>query len=987
MLSAHRSVLPDGRIPVLISAHARDLVPAEAAGLIGYLESRRDRVGVAAVAQTLRATRPIRRHRAVIRAGDIAELLDGLGAIYFGTDHPLVARSDRADAARTAFVFPGQGNQWPGMGAELLDASAAYATEARRCDAAFRRAGHPSPLTYLRGDGDFSPVQVQAAQFSHAAALAATWRHHGVLPDLTIGHSLGELAAAYTAGVVDLGAAVAVVAARAELTAGAPGRFGMAMIGLGADAAAELIAGVPGWLELSVVNGPGSVVVSGESAAVHDALRRAGDRGVFARELAVDYPAHTSALEPLRQAMEDRLPAAQFHSAPVEFIGSVYGGPVPPGKTFAQYWFDNLRKPVRFDLATAAAAARGATAFIEMSAHPTLLVALGDTAGDAQLLGSTVRDHPAAETLSAQIAAAAIADPGYRWRDFTAAGPSTRLRNFPHAPMHTTALWATAEPRPRPARDPDTPIVLAEDWQPIGEPARAQPNSIAVVDYTGASADLAAQLAAALGAGPVEPADAELLVLVAPPADDAEIGAAAAEFTALAGAQTTVVPGPACRRVWLVTRGAEQLDTDPPPRPGAAALAALHRSTGFGYPDQTFAHLDLPADLTAADIAAAAAALTVTDTEVAVRAGRAAVRRLRRAATAPAPVPLPDTVVITGGTGAIGLAYAAYCAEHGARDITLLSRTGADSADLAALRARTGARIAVLRCDITDEQALRTVAAEHHPAPAGLVVHTASAPAVAADTVTADAARAALGAKVIGLDNLVRCWPLRPDTRVLVCSSVLAFWGGAGHGPYAAANRMADALAGRLRTRGLDATSIRWGLWRTVAVVSGAEKDRIARTGLTPMPPAAAIAAGLAAQQTDPVILTADFDRLAVFFDSQGVPSPFPADLAAAPAAAAPATAPAAAPDRPLPERIAAELAAVLGLGDPDDLDMHCSLVDLGLDSLLALDLRQRLARATGHRVALGPLLAGMTAAELVAALGDGAAQHPASERTVLTHD
>lgn len=976
------TALPDGRVPVLLSAHAADLVAAEAAGLLRYLRSRRDPVSVCAVAHTLRRTRPVRRYRTVIRARDTTELVAGLQAVRRAAEHPLVTRSDRQGTHRTAFVFPGQGNQWPGMGAELF-AVAAYRDEAHRCDDAFRRAGHRSPVDYLRDrtTADTDAVQVQAAQFTHAAALAATWRSFGILPDLTVGHSLGELAAAYTAGAIDLAGAAAVVAARAQVTDGPPGRFGMAMLAIGADDAADLVADAAGWLELSVVNGPESVVVSGELAAVRDAVHRIGARGLFARELAVSYPAHTSALADLRDRMLHLVPDAEFHSAPVEFIGSTFGGPVPSGMTFRQYWYENLRKPVRFDLATAAAVARGATTFIEMSAHPTLLIALGDTAGDAQVLGSTVRDRPAAEELSANIAAAAVADSGYRWRDLTAPA-SARLRHFPHAPMRATKLWATAEPAvPPPAREP---VTLAEHWLPAAEPSARHHPTVAVIDYTGHAAELAAQLQSALGAAAaiVDARDAETLVLVAPSPETSDIPAAATAFTDQAISQTAVVPGPRCRRVWLVTSGAEQTGTDPPPRPGPAALAALHRSTGFGYPDQTYAHLDLPAVPTATDLATAVAALQLTDTEVAVRNGQPLVRRLRRCAPAPAADAVPATVLITGGAGAIGLAFAEFCAEHGATDITLLSRSGATGATaerLQAISTRTGARITAIGCDVTDDESVRAAVLRHTPAPAGLVFHAASAPAVAADRITADAVRNALGAKVLGLDTVVRGWPLQPAARILVCSSVLALWGGAGHGLYAAANRMADVLTGQLRSQGLDANAIRWGLWQTVAVVTGAEKDRIARVGLTPMAPRAAITAGLSAPDRDPVIFSADWDRLAVFFDSQNVPSPFEAcDTPATPKSAA-------APDRPLREMVAAELATVLGLAEPADLDMHQPLVDLGLDSLLALDLRNRLARATGGRVALAPLLAGITGTELVAALGADTAQPTGKDR--VHHD
>ena len=445
MLTAHPHTLPDGRIPVLISAHARDLVAAEAGALAGYLHTHP--AEVAAVAQTLRATRPVRRYRAVIRARDTAELLAGLDAVYHGVEHPLVARSHQAEAARTAFVFPGQGNQWTGMGAELLDV-AAYRAEADRCDEAFGRAGHGSPLSYLRGtDDNADPVLVQASQFTHAAALAATWRHFGVLPDITVGHSLGELAAAYTAGVVDLDAAVAVVAARAQLTdqlaADAPVRFGMAMIALNADAAADMIAATPGWLELSVVNGAESVVVSGEWPAIQKVLECAARRAVFARELPVRYPAHTSALEALRDQLTGQLPDAQFHSTPVEFIGSVYGGPIPPDTTFRQYWFDNLRRQVRFDLAASAAVARGVTTFIEMSAHPSLLVALVVKASNS----STTIVRPPVTAVTKTPTAQAITP-----SSLPEPAPAQALGTPPPSAVVSAERMAPAAPAPTPAQ-------------------------------------------------------------------------------------------------------------------------------------------------------------------------------------------------------------------------------------------------------------------------------------------------------------------------------------------------------------------------------------------------------------------------------------------------------------------------------------------------------------------------------------------------------
>ena len=110
------------------------------------------------------------------------------------------------------------------MGAEAYRELADYRAEADKCAAAFVAAGAESPLPYLMNEGDFSQIQTQAAQFTHASALAQVWKSYGVMPDITVGHSLGEVAAAYIAGAITLADAAAVVIARARVVDGLPGR-------------------------------------------------------------------------------------------------------------------------------------------------------------------------------------------------------------------------------------------------------------------------------------------------------------------------------------------------------------------------------------------------------------------------------------------------------------------------------------------------------------------------------------------------------------------------------------------------------------------------------------------------------------------------------------------------------------------------------------------------------------------------------------------
>ena len=153
--------------------------------------------------------------------------MQGLSALAHDEEHPLVARSSKSVAPSVAFVFPGQGNQWQSMGADAYRRLPAYRAEADRCAEAFITAGLSSPLPYLQGDDDqnWSRTQIQGAQFVHAVSLASQWRFCGVLPDITIGHSLGEIAAAYVAAKISLSDAVALVGARAAAVDRLTGSF------------------------------------------------------------------------------------------------------------------------------------------------------------------------------------------------------------------------------------------------------------------------------------------------------------------------------------------------------------------------------------------------------------------------------------------------------------------------------------------------------------------------------------------------------------------------------------------------------------------------------------------------------------------------------------------------------------------------------------------------------------------------------------------
>lgn len=958
------SHLPDGRVPVLLSAHTEELLTAEATGVADYLD-RIGAVSLGAVAAMLLRLRRRRRFRAVVRAHDAAELAAALRALAAGEEHPLAAVSSRTAAPRTAFVFPGNGGQWPSMGTDAYRQLPVYRAAVDRCAAAFVAAGIDSPLDFLVDpvDREWTQIDSQSAQFTHAVGLTSVWRALGIEPDVTLGHSLGEIAAAHVAGAMTLAEAVAVVIARAGALDSLAGDFGAASLGVSVDEARQAVSEAAGWMELSVVNSAASVVVSGDRTAIADLVSDLQSRGRFARVIAMSFPAHTSALDPLRAQLLAGVPESRFGDGTVPFVGSVTGEVVGVDTEFAEYWYRNLRSTVRFDRAAATARDSGVEGFVEMSAHPALLHALADT--DAPLIvGSGRRDEALADVLSDNIATVAVADPDYDWAEHIEPN-QPMLRGFPHAPMAAMHLWAAPEPLPAVAGL----TVSAEHWLP--QPDETVPLIIrraAVLDLPGPRGELADRIRdgvrANLGTVLVEPAEADLLIVVAPMLDHPDTEAAITDLAELIRGGLCDYPnaiGSQCNDVWLVTVGGEHVrDDEPVALPAQAALAAMHRSIGFDHPDQFFRHLDLASwEIDTPAATAVVETMLGTGTEVALRDSQQYRRGLAALPDADAPAPgLLDNVVITGGNGAVGLHFARILAAAGARRIVLVSRSGTDAQQLAELH---GTDVVSVQCDITSSEQVSAAAAAHAGDGATLVVHAAGAAAFGT-TVGADDFIATAAAKVVGLARLTESWPLRPDARILVCSSVSGLWGGLGHVAYAAANRMQDVLAGQFRAKGLDCVAVRWGLWPGAGIVGAEEVARIERAGLREMDPDVAIEAALGTSAPAPLIFSADAERLATL-------------LGAAPAEAEPAV------PQQVPVAISAgadaedvvrhELSAVLKLGDPGGIDLTAALFDLGLDSLLALDLRKRLRRGTGRSVPLAGLLSGITGIELVDLLTD----------------
>ncbi|MFI0939901.1 SDR family NAD(P)-dependent oxidoreductase [Streptomyces sp. NPDC021020] len=341
-------------------------------------------------------------HRAVVLGPDRAALLAGVGALAEGRPAAGVVQGvARSRSAEAVLVFPGQGSQWAGMALGLLDAEPVFRDRLAACEAALAPFTGWSVRDVLRGAPGAPDLErvdvVQPVLFAVMVSLAALWEHAGIAPAAVVGHSQGEIAAACVAGALSLEDAARIVALRSRAIVALSGQGAMASLGLGrADAEAALTRWA-GRLAIGVVNGPGSVVVSGDTDAIAELVDTYQDSDVRVRRLPVDYASHSPHVERIRDELLTQLAGVTPVPSRIPFYSAVTGGQLDTTGLDADYWYRNLRQPVRFDEVTRTLTERGYELFVEASPHPVLTMGLEETiaAADAAalVLGTLHRDR------------------------------------------------------------------------------------------------------------------------------------------------------------------------------------------------------------------------------------------------------------------------------------------------------------------------------------------------------------------------------------------------------------------------------------------------------------------------------------------------------------------------------------------------------------------------------------------------------------------
>ncbi|RNL77992.1 type I polyketide synthase, partial [Halostreptopolyspora alba] len=438
----------DTPLPWVVSAKSAAALRAQA-GRLRSAVTADPALGPVEVGYSLAVTRTAMDHRAVVLADHRDGHLRGLDALARGDESAEVVRGDAVNAGQPVLVFPGQGSQWVGMAADLLQRSEVFGDSMNECARALEPYVDWSLLDVVRSTNGAPGLDridvVQPALFAVNVSLARLWRSYGVEPAAVVGHSQGEVAAAHVAGALSLEDATRIIALRSQLLLALRGKGSLVSLGVGADDAEALLEPWRDTMSVAGHNGPTSTVVSGTPDAVADLVAACEARGVRAREIPASVPTHSHHADEVRDELFEMLSGISPRSGEIPFYSTVRGERVDHAELATQYWFDNMRYPVLFDPTVREIAERGHHTFVETSPHPVLTVGtqeILESAGvtDPVVLGTLRRDEDGPRRFLTSLAEAHVRGVDVQWqRAFDDHAPT--IVDLPTYPFQRSRYW------------------------------------------------------------------------------------------------------------------------------------------------------------------------------------------------------------------------------------------------------------------------------------------------------------------------------------------------------------------------------------------------------------------------------------------------------------------------------------------------------------------------------------------------------------------
>jgi phthiocerol/phenolphthiocerol synthesis type-I polyketide synthase B len=993
-----------------VSGKSPERISLQAASLASWLQGAGAEVRLPDVAHTLSYHRERHAQFATVCVRDRAQAVERLQALADGraAEEGVVGPHTGPCSPGTVFVFSGQGSHWAGMGRQLLADEPVFAEAIAELDPIFvEQVGFSLQQIIADGDAISGDAQVQPVLMGLQLALTELWRSYGVHPDAVIGHSMGEVTAAVVAGALSVVDGLRVIAIRSKLMSKLAGQGAVALLKLDPETTEALLADYP---EVSVAGyiSPRETVVAGPVAPVDAVIAAVSAQNKFARRVNMEVASHTAFMDPilgeLRSALEDltpEIPTIPFYSTVMEGFQSPM--------LDADYWVANVRQPALLSQAVAAAAEEHGT-FIEISAHPILMNAVGDTLDPAShhhSVGTLWRDGDDAIRFHTNLNTVHTSHP-----------PQTPHPVEPHPVLPTTPwqhsrFWVSSRPI-TPVRhvaavsdsgsSVDGPIPSEwylnltwpahqlsgkkddagkgdadTSWLVITDSGLGEEIGRVLGDEFAATAEPTSLLAD--GADPAAITDAlagVTHVLYAPQVTggqfDFEAGYdlfnAARRLTA-AIAEMGVAP-----KLYLLTRNAQPVSDGDRANAAQAVLWGLGRTLALEHPELWGRVIDIdesvPDGLAARYVVDEAQADDHED-QVVYRAGVRRVPRLQKGyapSTTPAELSSTSSYLVIGATGNIGPHLIQQLADSGAGTVVAVSRNpGSKLDDLAAGLAPSGTTLVTAAADAADESAMSAVFdrfGKDLPPLAGIYVAAFGGGPITLMEMTEADVTAMFRPKLDVVTVLHRLSLGHNVEQFVLFSSISGLTGSRWLAHYTATTTFLDTFALARRAAGLPATAINWGLWKSLSDGQSEEERQVTlASGLEPMADDVAIKAlplltGPGAGSR-PTVVAADWPLLATAYRTRAalriVDDLLSTEAAGSETDAARSTEfrdalREADPTRRrgiLVDHVTAQVVSAMGLASAQLLDPTAGFFQSGMDSLMSVTLQRSLSDSLGE--------------------------------------
>ena len=393
------------------------------------------------------------KYRLVVNGTDFDEMLLGLNEYTEGK--PSTGYVNAAVNVETGkeicFVFSGMGTTWAGMGKDLYHAEPVFKAMMDRCDEALQKLGGWSLLDALFSETDPEKIHetylAQPAIFATQVSLAELLNSWGVTPHCIVGHSAGEVGAAYAAGVYSFEDAIKVIYHRSRLQHTTEGMGKMLAVALTEEALQPYIAGHESAISIAAVNSEDALTLSGDEQVLTEIAAQLDDQGVFARFLNVGVPYHSPAMDQLKQPLIDEITGIRVNPPHTPLYSTVSGQLTKPGDWTAEYWPDNVRAPVRFKAAIDNIVKQGIKAFVEMAPHTALSSSikknLAQHSDAGAVIGTLKRDQNGVVMLSQTLASLHAAGLPLDWQKLYPNGGN--FATLPNYAWQHAGYWHESE--------------------------------------------------------------------------------------------------------------------------------------------------------------------------------------------------------------------------------------------------------------------------------------------------------------------------------------------------------------------------------------------------------------------------------------------------------------------------------------------------------------------------------------------------------------